>query len=196
MISRIIIICTLLFRLTTATVFAQHYLNNNRSEIIKKIYGLVDSTYTVSISQTIAHVDTFFTSAYNGEAPQFDTVANIKICINGFEKIELEYFFVLPDNNCDSIVIKYYCGKCANKHINDFLAEKDMKWKKLGTDNYISGKQTNKFVKKDPVSSRTVSTVGSPKMTIRRTPDDPVCATVCFSIPMMDKIRWKQLTKK
>ena len=181
---KIIILWTVILGSTVA--HGQDYLNNSKEEIIKKIQGWVDSTYTVSFSQTVVKINTYYSGNINDTVLRFDTIATLKVSIDGFEKIELEYFFDTLDNDCDSIVIEYYCSKCVDKQIKSFLADKDRKWKLIGADNYISRRQTNKWYGK----------VGSPQMTIKRTPDNPVCATVYFSIPIMEKSKWKELTKK
>ena len=182
------------FLASTIVSFGQDYLNNERAEIIKKIHGLFDSTYTVSISQTIVQINPFNRGNFNDTVLHYDTIANLKVSIDG--KIEFAYFFDTFDNTCDSIVIKYCCCECADTCIKGFLSDKDRKWKQLGTDNYISRRQTNKSTNKDPKTSRIVTQVGSPQMTIKRTPNNPVCAAVYFYIPMMDKDKWKELTKK
>ncbi len=174
----------------------QDYLGDSRADIINNVRGLVDSSYTLSFSQTVVQINSFYNSNKNDTVLHFDTIATLKVSIDGFEKIELEYFFDTFDNLCDSIVIKYYCSKCVDKHIKDFLANKDRKWKQLGTDNFISRRQTTKSIKKDPTTSQTVTKVGSPQLQIKRTPDKSVCATVYFSVPMMSKDKWEQLTKK
>ncbi|MBI2968327.1 MAG: hypothetical protein HYY40_11030 [Bacteroidetes bacterium] len=171
--------------------FGQDYLGDKKADII---IGLNDSTYKISFTQTVVQVDTFWYQ--NDTVTHLDTIVNLKVSVNGFEKIELEYFFDQFDNLCDSIEIKYYCSQCVDKHIKELLVNKERKWRQLDKDNYISRRQTTKTIIKDPTTSRTVTKVGSPYMTIKRTVDNPVCATIYFYIPMMDKDKWRQLTKK
>ncbi len=177
-------------------VFGQEFLGDSRNEIKKLLRGYVDSTYKISFSETIIQIDTSWTIHPTDTTMHLDTIANLKVLVDGFEKVELEYFFDNPNNVCDSIVVKFYCGKCADKHIKEFLGNKIRKWKKLDVDIYISRKWTNRFSSKGKISLGKVEEVGSPKMVIKREPDKPICVTVYFSIPMMDKQKWKQLTKK
>ncbi len=178
-----------------SNLFGQEYLGDERADIKKKLHELVDtSSYKISITDSITHIYSFHSTT--DTTTYFDTISNVKTLFDGFEKIELEYFFGSMDNLCDSIVIKFYCGKCADKHIKEFLDNKDRKWKQLGTDIYISRKQTKTYTTTDKTTLEKIIKVGSPQMVIKRTPDRPICVTVDFSIPMMDKDKWKQLTKK
>jgi hypothetical protein len=164
----------------------QEYLGDSKQEIIKKCSGFMDSSYKISFSETIARVDTFWN--FNDSVTHFDTTVTLKVSVEGFEKFTIEYFFTPFDDMCDSISIKYYCSDCIDKHINGFVAVKDRKWKQLNADKYISRKWTSKSTDKSGTD------YGSPQMIIIRTPNQPVCATVCFSVPMMPKDKWKQLT--
>jgi hypothetical protein len=170
--------------------YGQSYLGETRNRIKNKIESFYDSNYIVNISESIVRIDTFYTS--NDDFDHFDTIANINLQIGriGVEKIGIKYLFGRTYSNyCDSIIFEYTCSKCVNNHINDLLSEQRRKWKQVGIDNYIS----RKWIRKE--TDELGTTYGIPQLTINRTPDKPVCVTAIFSLVMMEKKKWKQLTK-
>jgi hypothetical protein len=159
-------------------------LGDTGSEIRTRFRAPADSTYKVS-----------FTENYSGSnSSQSDPFTILKVAIEGYEKIEIDYFFSNPDNKCDSIVVRYFCSTCVDRHIKDFLSDKGKRWRVLGVDRYISGRRSIEL--SSTIAGKKIRKVGSPQMKIIRTPENPVCATVYFSVPMMDRDEWKELTKK
>ena len=184
----------LLATLFVSCTFAQDYLGQTKEEIITHFNSYVDSGYTVSFSKKIVTINTYTNT--EDTLTHADTTANLVVSINGYEKIEMEYIFDEAAEVCDSIIIKYSCGKCIDTHINQLLSEKGRKWKQLDANRYISCSISDRNYFQDKETQETKKTVGSPFMQIKRTPDKFFCATVYFSIPMMEKEEWKKLTKK
>ena len=170
--------------------YGQDWLNDNKNEVKRKILShLVDTTYKITYSETVAHIEGY---DYDTTHTTWDTTFNVKAIIERYEKLEMEYYFNSGgeltgggfDHFCDSIILKYYCGSCAEKHIKEFISDKDRKWKQIDTDIYISRRKINEGYAKDKATSKEIKTIGSPKMVIKRTPDKPICITVYFTIPI------------
>jgi hypothetical protein len=175
----ILMLVTFLFY---APMQAQQYLGLEKELVIEQIKKSANTPpYTVSLSDTLIRTD---------------STDHLGVVYDGPEKIEMDYYFTDLGNDCDSIVIKYYCGDCVEKHIQNLLSYKEnTNWIVLQPDHYISTKGKIKLVTK-PKEGKTVKKVGSPQMKITRTPGNKVAATVVFYIPLMSEEEWEKLVKK
>ena len=172
---------------TISSVLGQDYLGLSKNEIIQEFNEHVDSTYSISFSETIVGLNKFWIP--KDTVTYFDTIANLKVLIDGFEKIEIDYFFDPFDNRCDSIVINYYCSECVDTNITKLMDKERRDWKQLDTNTYISPDWLWKF------KSKIRKTVIVPKMDVRRTQQRDVCATIYLYGHEINRKQWKELKK-
>lgn len=162
-------------------------LNLKFQEIIS-IYEDSDSLREVSFSKKFIKTNEYW--FMNDTLTRLDTVVELKILIEGeTKKVEIDFFFDHDQNVCDSIVMKMFCSDCVPIIINNLLIDDYWKWKKLDTNTYFSTTSIGK--------GRSFGYVEfySPKIVIKKTPKNRICATIFFSIARMEKKKWKKFMK-
>jgi hypothetical protein len=179
-------IFTFIFVLLSMTEIssAQNFLGKDIKKIKKEFQKIKDTAYTFTFSDSIINIWDY--TAGKDTATQYDTIANLKVMLDGFEKMELDYFFEEFDGWCDSMVIKYYCGICAEHHINEMLK---YEWKKIGEDKYISTYWVMEYISKDKIFA-------CPTVHIVRTPDQPICTTLYYSVAWKTRDEMKAIRRK
>lgn len=172
------------FLVLSATCFAQNYLGKDSKAIKKKFQKLKDTAYTISFSDSIVYIWDY--TSGKDTATKYDTIANLKVMLDGFEKMELDYFFEEFEGWCDSMVIKYYCGICADHHISDL---QKYGWTEIDSDKFISTYWVMEHFS-------TVKTFACPTVQIVRTPNQPICAALYFSVAWKTRDEMKAIRRK
>ncbi len=93
--------------------------------------------------------------------------------ITGTEKIVRKYTFNLPVDICDFDQLTFYCDSCAIYHLDQILADKYYKWKKIKDNFYLSKYkyQTELYIDKT----------------------SPICITLTFMNSGINKDKYKSL---
>jgi hypothetical protein len=162
-------------------------LNLSNKEIIS-MYEDSDSLSKVSFSKKFIKTNQYW--YLNDTLTRLDTVVELKVLIEAeTDKVEIDFFFDHDQNVCDSIVMKMFCSDCVPILIDDLLMDEYWKWKKFDANTYFSATSIGK--------GRSFGYVEfySPKIVVKKTPKNRVCATICFSIARMEKKKWKKFIK-
>jgi hypothetical protein len=113
----------------------------------------------------------------------------LEVFVDGTDKFIAKYFFD-KDAKCDSIHISYYCNECVKQHIDFILNDKKEKWVKTDKNTYLSNKRISWYIgfSKTKMSE-------CKQMTIIKTPEQEICATMSFSKKDMESRIWKNKIK-
>ncbi|NQY09074.1 MAG: hypothetical protein HRT71_06105 [Flavobacteriales bacterium] len=113
----------------------------------------------------------------------------LEILVDGNDKLVAKYFF---DKNakCDSIHINYYCSECVKQHMEEILGAKKEKWVKTDGNTYVLDQRISWDV---GFSKNRMSTCK--QLTIIKTPEQEICATMSFSKVKMETRIWRNKMK-
>lgn len=161
--------------LISSILFAQDFLGDSKTKIIKYMRHNLNPGYTIFFSDTIIRKD---------------TIDHLGMAVDGKSKVRYDYFFD-TNGQCDSIVMAYQCNECAESGIENVLGEKIRKWKMLDGGFYVSTVYWEKIKKEDGTY------ISSPLLQIKKTPGEQICTTIYLSVtPLMPKDRWKDFVGK
>ncbi len=150
--------CFLVILFPSASCLGQDYLGSTKKEVFKSMSLEVEDT-----------TDNF-------EWEILDSSDAIRVMMTGHQKI-IQTFYFNGSNVCDSILIQLHCSECVDRNIEGVLGStRRRNWHKVDSNNYIS---PNWLLKRgggkyDPPTYTVM------KMTVKRTPKEPICATVYF----------------
>ncbi len=192
MILRTILIFSV-FNLFFFSAICQDYLWEDAGRIKQFVIRDVDSTSKITLFPSkIIRLDSWYSKR---KLANVDTIIySLKVSIDGSERSEKEYYFDTSEgfSRCDSVVIKYYCCKCAEKQIDSFMNWNFWNSKQIATDVYLS---TTNWVFKSKSGNDLRYKYAVPKMVIKRTSEETICTTIIFTTLMMTKRDWKRLKR-
>lgn len=159
------ILTTFFLLLNTHNSIGQEFLTMEKEDI-KWMYNDADSVITYT-----------------------DLTNALEVTYDAYEKFIATYYFN-DHQECDSIIVQYYCSECAKAHLNDILADDKERWTATESNTYISAQRTAMSIglSKDRLSE-------CKQMIIVSTPEQEICTTITFSIIQIKTSDWKKIAK-